>query len=202
MTDDPPELRRGVGLNAGRVVVAFVLMMGVALLLMVRFTDAPASQATIERVEAATDEPLIVPVAGIARDALTDTWGQSRADGARAHQGIDIIAPEGTPVLAVAAGTVERLFDSSAGGHTLYIRSTDHRWSYYYAHLAGYADGIAAGRAVRGGETIGYVGDTGNAGTGNFHLHFGLSRMGEGDGWWQGEPVNPYPLLVGRAGRR
>lgn len=107
------------------------------------------------------------------------------------------MAPGGTPVLAAAAGTIEKLFDSAAGGHTIYVRSTDRRWTFYYAHLAAYAPGLAEGSAVRAGQPIAFVGDTGNAGAGNFHLHFGISRMQPNERWWQGQPVNPYPLLAG-----
>jgi murein DD-endopeptidase MepM/ murein hydrolase activator NlpD len=97
---------------------------------------------------------------------------------------------------------VEKLFHSDAGGVTAYVRSADRRWSYYYAHLAGYAPGLAEGQAVRAGDPIGFVGDTGNAGAGNTHLHFGVSRMAPGDRWSDGEPVDPYPLLAGSAADR
>ena len=142
--------------------------------------------------------PLVVPVAGVARSAIRDTWGESRGGGLRAHQASDIMAPGGTAVIAAAPGTIEKLFYSNGGGGiTLYIRSPDRRWTYYYAHLQGYAPGIHEGQIVAAGELIGYVGDTGNAGTGNFHLHFGLSRMAPGERWYQGEAVNPYRLLAG-----
>lgn len=141
---------------------------------------------------------LTVPVQGVQRRNIVDTWGQSRANGARTHQATDIMAPGGTPVLAAAPGTVEKLFYSNGGGGiTLYERSPDRLWQYYYAHLQGYAPGIHEGQAVAAGELLGFVGDTGNAGTGNFHLHFAVSRMAPGEGWWQGQPVNPYPLLAG-----
>lgn len=145
---------------------------------------------------------LAIPVAGVAASALSDTWGDGRAGGARRHQAIDIAAPRGTPVRAAASGMVEKLFDSRDGGRTLYIRTGDRRWSHYYAHLDGYAPGIGEGRVVRRGATIGYVGDSGNAGAGNTHLHFAVARMRRGDRWWQGEPVNPYPLLAGNGARR
>ncbi|MGK6319951.1 M23 family metallopeptidase [Sphingomonas sp. DT-204] len=177
-------------------------MLGLALALMVNFTDGTIAPAPPAPAPSEGAPALVVPVAGVSLAEITDTWGQSRDGGGRPHQGTDITAPAGTPVLAAAAGTVEKLFDSSAGGHTLYIRSPDGRWSYYYAHLAGYAPGIAEGKQVRAGERIAFVGDTGNAGAGNYHLHFGISRMRPEDGWWQGEPVDPYPLLVGnRPGR-
>lgn len=137
---------------------------------------------------------LIVPVAGLDVAKLRSNWGEAR--GARPHQGLDIMAPAGTPVIAAAAGTVEKLyFSKGGGGITLYQRSG--RWMLYYAHLRGYASGIAEGQQVRAGETLAYVGDTGNAGAGNFHLHFGVARMAPGEGWWQGTPVDPYPLLAG-----
>lgn len=146
---------------------------------------------------------LTVPVAGVPRTAIRDTWGESRGGGLRAHQASDIMAPGGTAVIAAAPGTVEKLFYSNGGGGiTLYIRSTDRRWSYYYAHLQGYAPGIHEGQIVAAGELIGFVGDTGNAGTGNFHLHFGMSRMTPEERWYQGEAVNPYRLLAGSAARR
>lgn len=141
---------------------------------------------------------LTVPVEGVQRSQITDTWGQSRANGQRTHQGTDIMAPGGTPVIAAAPGTVEKLFYSNGGGGiTLYERSPDRLWQYYYAHLQGYAPGVHEGQIVEAGALLGFVGDTGNAGTGNFHLHFGVSRMQPNEGWWQGLPVNPYPLLAG-----
>ena len=80
---------------------------------------------------------------------------------------------------------------------TLYQRAAGGRWMLYYAHLRGYAPGIAEGREVRAGETLAYVGDTGNAGVGNYHLHFAVAAMAPGERWWQGTPVDPYPLLAG-----
>lgn len=137
-----------------------------------------------------------VPVAGYARTALQDSWGDARGGGMRAHHGIDIVAPAGARVVAATPGTVEKLFESRLGGTTLYVRSADGGWVSYYAHLAGYAPGIREGLRVRAGDLLGFVGDTGDAGAGNYHLHFGLQRMRPGDRWWQGEDVNPYPLLA------
>ncbi len=145
---------------------------------------------------------LAIPVAGVAAAALADTWGQSRAGGARTHEAIDIPAPGGTPVLAAMTGRVEKLFESKDGGTTLYIRSVDGRWMTYYAHLAGYAPGLAEGQPVAAGQRIGFVGDTGNAGAGNTHLHFALHRMAAGESWYQGTPVNPYRYLAPRAAAR
>ncbi|WP_374137712.1 MULTISPECIES: M23 family metallopeptidase [unclassified Sphingomonas] len=143
------------------------------------------------------DGPLTVPVQGVARTSLASSWGDPRGGGARAHHGIDIAAPMGTLVIAAATGRVEKMAENPAGGSTVYVRSPAGKWSYYYAHLLAYAPGLHEGKMLLPGDPIGYVGDTGNAGAGNYHLHFGLSRMYPGDGWWQGVPVDPYPLLAG-----
>jgi murein DD-endopeptidase MepM/ murein hydrolase activator NlpD len=141
------------------------------------------------------EDRLVVPVQGVRREALSDTWGQSREGGRRAHEAIDIMARRGTPVLAAAAGTVEKLFTSVRGGITLYVRSPDRRTIYYYAHLDRYAPRMAEGQQVRSGQVIAYVGSTGDASPDAPHLHFGISRARADEGWWQGVPTNPYPLL-------
>jgi peptidoglycan LD-endopeptidase LytH len=133
-------------------------------------------------------------VAGVSKDQLIDTFTAARGDG-RVHDAIDIAAPKGTPVLAVAAGRIIRLFPSKAGGTTIYQLSNDEKFIYYYAHLDRYADGLLEGRFVIQGETIAYVGDTGNAGAGNYHLHFSIAMTSDPKRWWQGVNINPYPLL-------
>ncbi len=144
------------------------------------------------------DALLAVPVSGVARASIADSWGDAREGGKRTHHGTDIMATGGAPVSAVAAGTVEKLYNDARGGISLYERSADRRWIYYYAHLKGYVQGLHEGQAVRAGDPLGFVGDTGDAGRGNFHLHFGLTRMNPDQHWWQGEDVNPYPMLTGR----
>jgi murein DD-endopeptidase MepM/ murein hydrolase activator NlpD len=144
---------------------------------------------------------LALPVAGVRPAQLIDTFTQARAGGARVHDAIDIMAPAGTPVVAAAPGTVEKLFFSQGGGGiTAYVRSPDHRWLYYYAHLNTYAPGLREGRPVRRGDQIGTVGSTGNANPAGPHLHFAILRMRPGDKWHQGTPINPYPLLAGKRG--
>lgn len=138
---------------------------------------------------------LIIPVAGVAADKLTDTWGDARGDGTRAHHAIDIMAPRGTPVLAAAAGTVEKLFESHDGGHTIYIRRADPAWQDYYAHLDTYAAGLHEGQVVKQGEQIGQVGSTGDASPDAPHLHYEIHHMAPGDGWWKGTEIDPYPIL-------
>ena len=111
------------------------------------------------------------------------------------HDAIDIPAPQGTPVVAAADGHVVKLFQSERGGTTIYQLSTDKKLIFYYAHLQRYADGLTEGRFVRQGEVIGYVGDTGNAGSGNYHLHFSIAVVSDPKRYWEGTNINPYPLL-------
>ncbi|WP_425542442.1 M23 family metallopeptidase [Sphingomonas oligophenolica] len=145
---------------------------------------------------------LAVPVAGVARSSISDSWGDPRENGLRSHHGTDIMAPGGTPVSAAAPGTVEKLWNSAAGGTTIYIRSPNRDWTYYYAHLSGYAPGLHEGQVVKTGDLLGFVGDTGDAGAGNFHLHFGLTRTTPDQHWYQGEDVDPYPYLAGKPSSR
>ncbi|MDO7841803.1 M23 family metallopeptidase [Sphingomonas immobilis] len=138
---------------------------------------------------------LIIPVAGVQAATLQDNWGDPRDNGKRAHHGIDIVAGAMTPVRAAAPGTIEKLFQSRLGGTTIYERSLGRGWTYYYAHLAGYAPGLHEGQLVTAGQVIGYVGDTGDAAPGNYHLHFGMTRTTTAQRWYQGSDVNPFPYL-------
>lgn len=161
---------------------------------------APATQ--IEPAQApAPSGALLIPVAGVTPTQLIDTFTTDRANG-RVHNAIDIMAPRGTPILAAASGQVEKLhFSEGGGGISLYIRSPDRRWMHYYAHLDRYAPGLAEGQQVQRGALLGFVGSTGNASPEGPHLHFAVNSMAADDRWWQGTPVNPYPLLTG-AGER
>lgn len=142
---------------------------------------------------------LAIPVAGMRAANLVDTFTQARAGGARVHDAIDIMAPEGTPVVAAAPGRVEKLFNSQGGGGiTAYVRSPDGKWIYYYAHLQRYAPGLAEGQKVARGSPIGFVGHTGNANPAGPHLHFAIHRMAPGEAWHEGSAINPYPLLAGK----
>jgi murein DD-endopeptidase MepM/ murein hydrolase activator NlpD len=137
---------------------------------------------------------LIIPVAGVKPDQLLDTFADARSEG-RVHDAIDIPAPAGTAVLAAADGEIVKLFQSERGGTTIYQLSSDRKLIFYYAHLQRYADGLAVGKFVKQGEVIAYVGDTGNAGTGNFHLHFSIAIVADPKRYWEGTNINPYPLL-------
>jgi peptidoglycan LD-endopeptidase LytH len=137
---------------------------------------------------------LIVPVAGVKPEQLRDTFTEARSEG-RVHGAIDIMAARGTAVLAAAEGQLVRLFQSERGGITLYQLSKDQKVVFYYAHLERYAEGMAVGRWVQQGEVIAYVGDTGNAGAGNYHLHFGVWLVADPKRFWSGVNLNPYLLL-------
>ena len=141
---------------------------------------------------------LLIPVQGITAAQLQDTFTDARSGG-RVHDAIDIMAPAGTPVVAVADGTVEKLFDSKLGGTTLYQFNPERTLAYYYAHLQGYAPGIAEKQPLKRGQVIGYVGTTGNANPDGPHLHFAIFELGPEQQWWQGTAINPYPQLRGDA---
>ena len=139
---------------------------------------------------------LLVPVRGVKAGQLSDTFTQSRGAGRR-HDAIDIMAPRGTPVLAVTDGSIEKLFLSKPGGRTIYQFDPERKIAYYYAHLDAYAPLLAEGQTVKRGQVIGYVGSTGNASPDAPHLHFAIFVLGPEQRWWQGTSINPYPLLGG-----
>jgi murein DD-endopeptidase MepM/ murein hydrolase activator NlpD len=139
---------------------------------------------------------LIIPIDGIAPGDLVDSFGAAR-EGGRAHEGIDIMAPAGTPVRAAATGTILKLFTSNLGGVTLYQADASGALVLYYAHLMSYAPGVREGRRVRQGEVIGYVGQSGNATVP--HLHFEVHAAAAERQWWRGRALNPYLAL--KAGR-
>lgn len=140
---------------------------------------------------------LALPVVGIKPGQLVDTFDAARSAGRR-HDAIDIMAAEGTPVIAAADGRIEKLFSSVRGGMTIYERSADGQWIYYYAHLSAYAPGLSEGQEVKRGQVIARVGHTGDASPDGPHLHFAVNRMAPGEHWWNGTAINPYPLLAGK----
>jgi len=152
-----------------------VLLCAVFLRLCVRIVPADAPQPVRpQRPASAGTGKLLIPVEGVPPTALSDTFTQARARGARAHDAIDIMAARGRAVLAAADG----------------------RRIYYYAHLDGYAAGLGEGQSVRRGQRIASVGSTGNADPAAPHLHFAVHEMGAGEPWYGGRAVNPYPLLA------
>jgi len=137
---------------------------------------------------------LLLPVAGAHVRELKDNFDEARG-GTRRHEAIDILAPRGTPVMAAVDGTVAKLFTSQQGGLTVYEFDAAGEYCYYYAHLDRYAPGLAEGMAVKRGDRIGDVGTTGNAPKNTPHLHFAMFRLGAEKKWWEGEAVNPFPML-------
>jgi peptidoglycan LD-endopeptidase LytH len=137
---------------------------------------------------------LTIPVDGVTADKLVRSYHDARTGG-REHEALDILAPRNTPVLAVEDGTVAKLFLSKAGGNTIYQFDPGRRYSYYYAHLERYADGLKEGDAVHRGQVIGYVGTSGNAPKDTPHLHFAIFRLTPEKRWWEGTPIDPFDLL-------
>ena len=142
---------------------------------------------------------LAMPVVGVDPGTLQPTFHAPR--GERTHEALDILAPKGTPVVAADDGEIVKLFYSDRGGKTIYQFDPPQRYCYYYAHLDRYAGGLAEKQHVKRGEVIGYVGSTGNASPDAPHLHFAIFRLGPERRWWEGTPIDPYPVLVAlRAG--
>ncbi|HUP61590.1 MAG TPA: M23 family metallopeptidase [Thermoanaerobaculia bacterium] len=130
---------------------------------------------------------IFMPVVGVQPFDLSNSWGEPRDGGRRKHRGIDIFAPRGTGVVAVADGIISFIGDQPKGGHCLWL-TTESGSSFYYAHLDRWAAGLYEGMEVRSGDLLGYVGNTGNARTTPPHLHFAINQ--------NDEMVNPYPILT------
>lgn len=198
----------------GPVVVIAVAYIGLAMSVMEQSPDAASAYAEpqrkggdrpvqAQRASTSSLTPaqrvrarLAIPVVGVTRSELSDTWGDARSEG-RSHEGIDIMAAQGTRVQAVADGRIVKFFDSERGGVTVYQFDQSERFVYYYAHLSARAAGLAEGDYVRQGATIGYVGMTGNAPVP--HLHFEVQRLTPARRWWEADSMNPYPLLMSGA---
>ena len=147
---------------------------------------------------------LLIPVAGIRPEKIADTFNDSRGDGGeRQHNAIDILAPRNTAILAADDGIVLRMSSNALGGITIFATDVDRQFVYYYAHLDHYDGSMYAGRKLTKGDTIGYVGTTGNAPKDIPHLHFQIMRWPPDGKYWIGEPINPYPFLhVGVVAKR
>ena len=143
------------------------------------------------------DATLAFPVSGADERNIKSVFGDARDGGSRSHHGIDIFAKRGTPVVAAAPGYVTRVGTMGIGGNVVWVRDT---WGnhLYYAHLDRW--NVHEGADVRTGDTLGFVGNTGNARTTPPHLHFGVYRRGEGptDPYWfvHRPPRTPAPLVA------
>jgi peptidoglycan LD-endopeptidase LytH len=148
-----------------------------------------------EAVEYLLERGMAIPVAGKTVRQLQDTFDEGR-DGGRVHRALDILAARGTAVLAADSGRVLRVSENRLGGNTVYATDPLGRVVYYYAHLDAYQPGLVQGMTIARGDTLGFVGTTGNAPKDTPHLHFQVMRMPADGKYWDGEAINPYPLFL------
>ena len=134
------------------------------------------------------DETLSMPVQDVTKRQVTNTWHAPRGTDLL-HEGQDIFAPRGTPILSATDGYIIRIGENSLGGQTVSVMGAGGR-VYYYAHLDSYAPRIEEGDYVTTKTVLGYVGTTGNAAGTPPHLHFGV--------YSSGGAINPLPLLSDR----
>jgi murein DD-endopeptidase MepM/ murein hydrolase activator NlpD len=135
---------------------------------------------------------LDLPVDEAEAERMKGAFEERRGGGSRRHEAVDILAPRGTPVRAVEDGTVAKLLLSKAGGITIYQFDASEQFTYYYAHLDRYAEGLGEGQRIARGDIIGYVGTTGNAPRNTPHLHFAIFELAPQKRWWEGTPIDPY----------
>ena len=134
------------------------------------------------------DRKIAMPLEDVTKRQIADTWGAPRGTG-RSHEGQDIFAPKGTPILSATNGYIYKIGENNLGGQTVSVISAGGR-VYYYAHLEKYARGIEVGDPVTTRTVLGYVGTTGNAAGTPPHLHFGI--------YTTTGAINPLPLLTDR----
>jgi len=159
-------------------------------------TDKLNTPGKLDSATMSAGPGLGLPLPNLKREAIQDTFDDTRGGGTK-HEATDILAARGTPVFAVAEGNVVKLFNSKKGGTTVYQYDDRQKYCYYYAHLERYADGLKEGMLLRKGDTLGYVGTTGDAQPNNPHLHFAILELGPDKHWYEHTTaVNPYPLLI------
>jgi hypothetical protein len=127
------------------------------------------------------------PVSGKGNRDIWSFWGDPRDGGRRSHQGIDIFARRGTPVVAAVDGIVRSVRNRGLGGKQVWLSDPARRQSLYYAHLDSQL--VTEGQRVQAGDTLGWVGNTGNARNTRPHLHFGIYRRGQG-------AIDPHPFVA------
>jgi murein DD-endopeptidase MepM/ murein hydrolase activator NlpD len=167
--------RRWAGLLVLGVVGALVLSRALLLVACARWGSWPVA--------------LEVPVQGLDRDRVVSTWLAPRSGG-REHQGVDLFAKSGTPVLSATRGVIWKVGEDPLGGHVVTVLGEGPAF-YYYAHLDRFADGLQPGLEVQPGTALGTVGNSGNARTTPSHLHFGVYRIGT----FRTRAIDPAPLL-------
>ena len=149
--------------------------------------------AEVDAVAYLRHHRLQIPLPGVAVKDLRSSFDEKRG-ASRAHEAMDILAPRNTPIHAVDDGCIARLFESKAGGLTVYQFDPTLTYTYYYAHLERYADDIEEGDPVRRGQVLGYVGTSGNAPPNTPHLHFAIFITGVEKRWWEGTPIDPFDV--------
>jgi murein DD-endopeptidase MepM/ murein hydrolase activator NlpD len=159
-----------------------------------RAMSAPASGGDESYLAA---RHIMLPVAGADPAKLEDSFKEPR-DGDRVHRAIDILAPRGTPILSADDGKILRMTTSTLGGISMYTVDPTSRLVYYYAHMDRYKDGMSPGRNIVKGDTLGFVGTTGNAPKNLPHLHFQVMRWPADGKYWNGDPIDPFDVLAGR----
>jgi murein DD-endopeptidase MepM/ murein hydrolase activator NlpD len=140
---------------------------------------------------------IILPVAGANMAKVEDSYYEPRDGGDRTHRALDILAPRGTPILSADDGKILRMSNSTLGGITMYTVDPSGRIVYYYAHMDHYNDAMSPGRTIVRGDTLGFVGTTGNAPKDTPHLHFQIMRWPADGKYWYGDPIDPFDYLGG-----
>jgi murein DD-endopeptidase MepM/ murein hydrolase activator NlpD len=183
-------MRRLLKLTTGFAVVLFLLAVtGIGSMLI----DNLAFYARVAHLYTQTPERKIaMPLEDVSKRQIADTWGAPRGTN-RTHEGQDIFAPKGTPVLSATNGYVYKIGENNLGGQTVSVISAGGR-IFYYAHLDKYAPGLEVGDPVTTRTVLGYVGTTGNAAGTPPHLHFGI--------YTTTGAINPLPLLTDRTAPR
>lgn len=155
---------------------------------------AGAAVVSAEDLAYLRERELLMPVAGARAAKVAGSFDDDRSGG-RVHHATDILAARGTPVLAADEGRIWKVRWNALGGNTIYAVDPLERFVFYYAHLDSYRDGLLEGAAVRKGDTLGFVGTTGNAPPNVPHLHFQVARLGADRRYWAGTPVDVLPFL-------
>jgi len=169
--------------------VSVVLVVMLLILVVTGLSDTLVFYARVAKLYTQSpDTRIAMPLEDVSRKEVADTWGAPRGTGRR-HEGQDIFAPKGTPILSATNGYIYQIGENNLGGQTVSVISSGGR-VYYYAHLDRYAKGIEVGDRVNTRSVLGYVGTTGNAQGTPPHLHFGIYTLTGA--------INPLPLLTDR----
>ena len=147
-----------------------------------------------QRSVRAAELHLAMPLAGVDPKTLTDTFNDARTG--HKHEALDIMAPRGTPVLAVAEGNVAKLFNSKQGGLTVYQFDNSQQYAFYYAHSTATRPDLKEGMLLRKGDTLGLCRARPAMRRQDApHLHFAVFQLGPEKNWWKGTALDPLPML-------